>query len=926
MNILSLLTYTSFIIYLIFSIFILYLNHREVINRIFCLLSTVLAIWSFADTFYYTAADKDTAMIFWKISTIGWILSPAIMLHLMLLIARFNKFIDSYIKIIILYLPAIIFEILALTTNFYLKDIFLTPYGWADLINPDLFITKSYLLYYLIYSLLSLLVVYLWGKNSNNPDIRKQSAVIFIFSFISLLLAFLTNTLQIAFGDRFQIPAFAEVFLLFWILGIMLAIKRYHFLTKEKEISFLNEKIELEKKIVSIQSEYIRNQNYILEMLFDFFRGNSNENAFDFIADKIYQIGNIKLLMITEYIPESNEFFLKAIRGEDKIKNEFIEIIKTSIKKPGVKINADKVNMIIEKLLSSHIVKLNGGLYEGIGNAIDKEIIEGLVVEYFLGDAYSIGFSSGNNLLGAATIIVEKGKDLDNIEFLEILINVLSLILQKSQLDQKLRKSEELHRAIFEHSDDCIYILDKNGILLSISPSFERITGYKVSDFINKSMAAIIHPDDIEEAFTMLNDVINGSIPKRKVIRVLNFKKEIIYGEFAATRLNIGNGNYALLGIGRDVTERLKNEEIIKNYQKELEIKSTRIETVGVMATGVLHDLNNILMNISAKINKIKENNSLSKDILEYIKDIDKTLSVANRLSKNLFDISGGKIISTKETTIKTIILENIELLVRDNKYRLKLDIPDDILWPIPDLTYFIQITNNLIINALQAMPDGGDISISISNCQREKSTYLILSIKDTGPGIPPDIINRIYEPFFTTKSNGTGLGLYIVKSIVNSYGGDIEIKSEIGKGTEFTIYLPEKRDTTKLNTEIKNDEKKKTIQNVLIVDDDHNILELTSDMISYLGFHPFLASTGADALELLRQNNIDAVILDLHLQDKTDAISTLKKIREIKQNVKVIICSGSPADPFLKRYTSYGFDGAIAKPFNLKDLENALR
>ncbi|MCX7944207.1 MAG: ATP-binding protein [Deltaproteobacteria bacterium] len=930
MNLLSLLTYTSSIIYLFFGFYILYLNKSEIINKIFFLLSVSLSIWSFADAFYFTASDKESAMTFWRISSIGWIFSPSIMLHLMLLIGKFRKFIDNWMKITIIYIPAVILQVLALTTNFYLKDIILTPYGWADYVDNKSPITISFLIYFITYSLLSLLATFTWGKNTKIQHEKKQAATIFIASILSLIPIFFANTMQIAFGTKLLIPTFAEIFILIWVAGIMIAIKKYNFLRREEEITILNEKILLESKIVSIQSEYIKNQNYVLETLLDYFKKNSQIDIYDFIAEKIYQTGNIKILMITTYDSSSSKFILKSIKCDKEIKHEFERLIRSYIGSPEAKIPEADKDFIIEKLFQSHLIKLDGGLYEAILKKIDKSKIDEFANKYALGEAYSIGFSSGNTLYGAATIICEKNKDIENKEFLEVLINILSLILQKWDTDIKLKKSEELHRAIFEYSDDCIYILNKDGHLLSINPSFERITGYKVEDFINKSMVELLHPEDVKEAFKMLKMVISGFNPLRKILRVIDSKNNVLYGEFSATKFILDNGEIALLGIGRDITERIRNEELIKTYQKELELKTTRIETIGIMAIGVLHDLNNILMNISTKIDKMKKIDLQHNDITEYLNEIYKTIDVAKRLSKGLFHISSGRISEFEDGTLIDIIKENLNLLVKDSKYTLKTEFPEDIedIQNLPiDNPKITQILNNLVINAIQAMPNGGTIKVSLAHHQINERNFIVLSVSDTGPGIPNEIRERIFDPFFTTKPNGTGLGLYTVKSIIKAAGGEIEFFSEYGKGTTFKIYLPVNKDKKSIpHQQDKKEKKERVAKNVLIVDDDKNIRELTVDMLTYLGHRPFTAHNSETALYCIKNNTIDAVILDVHLGSNSDALWMLKKIKELKKDTKVIVCSGSPKDSYLIHFDSYGFEGVLTKPFTLNDLENILK
>jgi len=930
MNILSLLTYTSFLVYISFAIYILYLDFRGRLNRIFFLLSLSLAIWSIADTFYYTAGTKESAMIFWRMSTIGWILSPSFMLHLMLIISKNERFVDRYWKVIILYLPGIILEYLALTTSFYLKDIYLTPFGWADLIDSDLAITKIFLTYYLSYSLIGLIFVYIYGRTTEDITEKKQSAIIFITSLLALFPSFLTNTLQVAFEDQLKLPSFAEVFILIWAFGIMYSIKKFDFLTKKEEISKLTEQVRIQEDINRIQNEYIKRQQYLSHILFDFIGSRIDQDIYEYIADKIYQLGKIKLLLITEYDDSTQELKLKTLRAEPDLIRDFSNILISKFPSQKARLSDDD---ILSKLLSAHLIKIEGGVYEGLLRSIDREVIDRLVIKYNLGDTFGIGFSANNKLSGAATIIFEKGNGFIDIEFTEVLINELSLILQKWLADIRILKSELLYRTIFENSDDVIYVLNDKGEMISISPSFERISGYRIADFINKSMVEIIYPEDINKAFDMLSKVINGGVSERQIIRIIAKDGSLHYGEFAGKRLKLEDGSFGLLGIGRDVTERIKNEELIRSYQRELELKTAKIETTGLMAAGVLHDLNNIIMNISSRINTIKRCDIPNPTLAEQIEEIEKTVSIAERISRSLFNISGGKSVEKHDIPLSRLITDNLSLLIREKKYRLKTEI----ITNIPELrlgnTQLIQIINNLVINSIQAMPSGGEIEIAITTHKKPDGEYLKIIVADTGPGIPEDLRQKIFEPFFTTKEEGTGLGLSTVKALLNSCGGNIELESEAGKGTRFTIYIPFADKTNNIQKPDTDEIADNTtgMRNILVIDDDENIRNLTIDMLTLLGFRAIATANSPEGIEKIRErisgtDRIDAVILDLHLKENTDPINIMKNIKSLDPKIKVVICSGSPKDPFLTRFTSYGFDAALSKPFNLSSLKNILK
>ncbi len=388
----------------------------------------------------------------------------------------------------------------------------------------------------------------------------------------------------------------------------------------------------------------------------------------------------------------------------------------------------------------------------------------------------------------------------------------------------------------------------------------------------------------------------------------------------------------AQLLLNIDITER-KREEV-------MERRSQRLESIGTLAGGVAHDLNNVLTPILMSAKLVKRGSNNSSRLLDTI-----ILSAerGGRMIKKLLAFAGGDKSDRKLIDVREIVLEAGEMLNHTLPKTIDLQIrtPDKLLPILGDATELSQVLMNLAINSRDAMPDGGRLEIEISDFHVDSSrakrsdslqvgSYVLITVADTGEGIPANIVDRIFDPFFTTKSQGkgTGLGLATTLGIVRSYGGDIDVYSELGIGTTFSVYLPSS--PIDVGFTHQHDAQIETPsgegETVLIVDDESMILETARETLESAGYRVLSASGGADALTLYKQrkSEIDLVLLDM-MMPTMDGFEVKKELKAISPDVRIIASSG------LRRPGHEGgkmadVNGFLAKPYSDEQLLQTVR
>lgn len=386
---------------------------------------------------------------------------------------------------------------------------------------------------------------------------------------------------------------------------------------------------------------------------------------------------------------------------------------------------------------------------------------------------------------------------------------------------------------------------------------------------------------------------------------------------------------YAIIESYKDISE-------LKQLEQE-RLRLDKLESVGLLAGGIAHDFNNILTAILGNASLAKMFVTPGDKVYEPLHAIESSSLRARELTTQLLSFSRGAQPVKRAASLEELVREavNFSLSGSNVSYELKIE-PK--LWPVEvDPGQINQVLNNLIINADQAMPDGGRIVIELLNCAvdsrespvLEKGRYVKLSVRDSGVGINEEHLGRIFDPYFTTKQKGSGLGLATSYTIVKRHGGDIRVESKPGKGSVFSIWLPvSSRNPVRMKDS-------STVHHgggsrVMVMDDEEDVRRVLGYMLDHLGYKAEFASNGAEAVQLYvnrkkQGHPFDAVIMDLTVPGGMGGIEAVRRLRQIDPDLRAIVSSGYSSESSFSDYREHGFDDSVAKPYRIGELEAAL-
>lgn len=403
--------------------------------------------------------------------------------------------------------------------------------------------------------------------------------------------------------------------------------------------------------------------------------------------------------------------------------------------------------------------------------------------------------------------------------------------------------------------------------------------------------------------------------------------------EISGTPVLDANGHpWASLVCFQDITGRKEEETQALRIEK--------LESLGVLAGGIAHDFNNILTGIMGNISYAQLFVDVSHKAYTPLVEAEKASVRARELSHQLLTFARGGEPVKKEVSVRKLVNESISLVLRGSNVKGAIDIPESIQTIEADEGQITQVFHNIILNATQAMPGGGTLTVTGANLKLDAlhplslpaGDYVTLSFTDEGCGISADQQKKIFDPYFTTKSAGTGLGLASVHSILLRHGGAIDVSSSIGHGTTFTIYLPSTGKTGEMQESAAADQVVGTHSggSILVMDDEEVIQELSSEMLHYLGYDTTCCSNGSDAVTIYREamgagTPFSAVIMDLTIPGGMGGKETARQILEIDPDACLIVSSGYSNDPIMADYKAFGFSGAVSKPYSMMEFSQAM-
>ncbi|MCZ7406063.1 MAG: PAS domain S-box protein, partial [Candidatus Methanoperedens sp.] len=506
---------------------------------------------------------------------------------------------------------------------------------------------------------------------------------------------------------------------------------------------------------------------------------------------------------------------------------------------------------------------------------------------------------------------------------------ILRDITERKKTGEMIREQA----ALLDKALDAIALRNLEHNLVYWNKGAEILYGWTAEEVIDKNADELLYKGKPAKLIEAEKSIIDKGEWSGELRQITKEGKEIIVQSRWTLVLDSEGKPKSILIINTDITEKKKLEAQL--------LRAQRMESIGTLAGGIAHDLNNVLtpMMLSLQILKEKFKDEQSQKLLNIL---EKNSQRGADLIKQVLSFARGVEGERAPLAAKQIITE-IEKVAKETFPRnsqIKTDIQEDLFNISGDATQLYQVIMNLCVNARDAMPDGGILNITASNffidesyarinIEAKAGSYVVISVSDTGIGIPPKILDRIFEPFFTTKEfgKGTGLGLSTALAIVKSHGGFINVYSEVGKGTTFRVYLPA------IKTEMQNvEEQKLELQSgqgelVLVAEDEDSIREVTVSTLEKYGYNVLAASDGADAAALYAQNKdkINVILMDM-MMPVMDGHASIRAIRKINPGVKIITVSGLAEKDKLAKIADTRVHAFLSKPYTAERLLKTIR
>ncbi|MDY0362416.1 MAG: cache domain-containing protein [Desulforegulaceae bacterium] len=691
--------------------------------------------------------------------------------------------------------------------------------------------------------------------------------------------------------------------------------------------------------IVAVFILWFRKTNKKIENDFKLF-----SSMFKTAAESDQQINShlIKFKEIEEMAENANKIFQSKKSFEQKLTDEKERLFVTirSIGDGVVSCDTsgfiENMNNQAEKLTGFAIFNAKGLKIQDIFKIYDSK---GKKIEGFTDDVLLKGKTVRNK---EDIVLVSKTQKKFNISYtispiMDFNKNITGLVLVFSDISEKLKIKKELEESklrflkITENTNDVIYRMSiPEGKYIYMSPSSQKLFGYPPEYFYENSLIIekLIHPEFKKYFEKEWNKILNGKISPSYEYKIIDCygNERWIYQKNISVTDDSGNLE-AIEGIITDITDKKKAEQELINIEK--------LKSVGILAGGIAHDFNNILMGLYGNLSLARKKLEKDHPAGKFIEAAEKSMDRASMLSNRLLTFAKGGTPVKSDVDLIQLVKEVVSFDLSGSRVAAVFDIKEDTGNIKADKGQIQQVFSNLVINSVQAMPEGGKIYISMENVFIEKNEvldllegkYVKVCVSDEGLGINPENLAKIFNPYFTTKEKGSGLGLAAVYSIIKNHQGHIDVFSEKGKGTKFTIYLPYSGTQEKIfQAEIEKNESSMKKAKILIMDDEEVILNIAKEILIMKGFEVDVSKNGDEALLKYRQEfeenkPFDLVIMDLTIPGGKGGIETLKEIHQINPGAKALVSSGYSGDEVMSNFKNYGFMGVVTKPYTMKKL-----
>ena len=514
-------------------------------------------------------------------------------------------------------------------------------------------------------------------------------------------------------------------------------------------------------------------------------------------------------------------------------------------------------------------------------------------------------------------------------------------ITEQKKIEQALAAEKERLDVTLSSIGDSVISTDIDTNVVTINKIAETLTGFSKEKAVGRPLdeiCLIVNPQTHAVYESIFKPMVekHGIVPYKRHIVMLSGDGAEHQIDMSVAPIRSDEGSViGMVIVFRDITDRQKLEAEL--------FKARKLESLGVLAGGIAHDFNNILTGIITNLFMAKISMPPASESYKMLLDAEKACFRASRLTKQLLTFSKGGSPVKEVASVKELIEDTVGFCLSGSNANYRLEIPDDLMASTIDKGQIDQVINNLLINALQAMPAGGTITVTAENCIIKEGNgspeamhhglrpgnYVKVSVKDEGVGIPAKDLEKIFDPYFTTKPQGSGLGLTTSYSIIKNHDGAITVESRPCKGSIFSFYLPALEViVNSFAAEGRNS--KYSGGKILVMDDDDSVRTVVMQLLKGFGYEVHCTTTGNETIEsyksaLQEGAPFDVVIMDLTIPGGIGGKEVVKILHEADPNIKAIVASGYSNDPVMANFREYGFSGVIVKPFNIDEFVRVL-
>ncbi len=895
----SYISFFAAIIYLYFGVYAYGLDKKSPLNRAFVLMCSALVIKCFFAVLVYNSADKASCIYWHNIADIGWNLFPAAALTFFIIFTEEFRYLSNKIITALIYSPWLIFTYKSLTGK--LNDIVAfekNEHGGFYTFNNSS--PNSVDLYFVIYSLIGIYFLIKNFDKSGSNRLKKQSYLLFYISAATLAAGgFCDIFVPIAGYD--QLPLMAHIIVSIWFFGVWYAVRNYKLMTLTPAL--------LSEEIIS--------------------------NIMDFIIitgpDCKITFVNIRTIELSGFtFEELNSEKIDSLIGINPSEIQYVSKTKTGLS---------------SKIIESELKTLSG-------ETIPVKVIVSAIYDEWKD-------LKGYMICGSDERITKR---------------LESEIESHKKSEQELLLSRQRYRMLADSLPQTVFESDLNGRLTYVNRSAFDFFRYDQRDFDNGIyIFQTVHPDDLQRAQKNTAELIamkEQSASAGSEYRLVR-KDKTVFDAIIYSYVMLAEGKpHGICGIIVDITELKNARERLKKLNDELDFKVkertaelafaneklkseilnrekieletskiSKIESLGVLAGGIAHDFNNFLMGVVGNLTLLKKKVENDPKALEIIKRAEEVSFNAKTLTRQLLTFSKENIPLTKPVRIDKMLRDIAAFTLRGSNYECRFDFSADLAHAEIDENLMNQVFTNLIINALQSMPDGGIVEIGASNYNAGEEVYLPLKkgeyiriyIKDHGCGIDEKDLPRIFDPYFTTKAAGTGLGLTSAFAITRKHGGLISVESKKGEGTSLFVYLP-------VSFPPGEPDESATLENfepfsgrVLLLDDEVFIREAISDVLKSFGLEVDCCGNGAQAIDMYKKAfdagcKYDILLLDLTIPGGMGGIEAFENIKKICPDATAIASSGYYSGSIRNDYNRIGFKAFLSKPYKIDELYKLIK